>query len=69
MSVMVFRDNTVFVNEVFPIGRALFSIFSRELVQLPLSTAYICKLVSHNNKFDSLVHKRLLIRVLTQSLN
>ena len=44
MSVMVFRDNTVFVNEVFPIGRSLFSIFSSELVQLPVSTAYICKL-------------------------
>ena len=29
MSIMVFRDNTVFINEVFPIGRALFSIFSR----------------------------------------
>ena len=46
MYVMVFRDNTVFVNEVFPIGRALFSIFSCELVQLLVivSTAYICKL-------------------------
>ena len=61
MYVKVFRDNTMFVNEVFAIGRALFSIFSNELVQLPVSIiSLLRKLVSHNNKFDCLVHKRLL---------
>ena len=37
MSVKVFRDNTVFVNEEFANGRGLFSVFSRALVQVPES--------------------------------
>ena len=41
MSVQVFRDNTVFVNEVFANGRRLFSVFSHALVQVPESIAYI----------------------------
>jgi len=44
MSVKVFRDNTMFINEVFAIGRALFSIFSNELVQLPASIVYYVNL-------------------------
>ena len=41
MSVKVFRDNTVFVNEVFANGRGLLSVFSRALVQVPESIVYI----------------------------
>ena len=45
MSVQVFRDNTVFVNEVFANGRRLFSVFSHALVQVPESIGYMrCKL-------------------------
>ena len=41
MSVKVFRDNTAFINEVFANGRGLFREFSRALVQVPESIAYI----------------------------
>ena len=42
MSVQVFRDNTVFANEVFAAGgRRLFSMFRQALVQVPESIAYI----------------------------
>lgn len=42
MSVQVFRDNTVFANEVFAAGgRRLFSMFRHALVQVPESVAYI----------------------------
>ena len=37
MSVQVFRDNTVFVNEVFANGRRLSGVFSHALVQVPES--------------------------------
>ena len=41
MSVKVFQDNTMFVNEVFANGRGLFSVFvCRALVQVPESIAY-----------------------------
>ena len=51
MSVKVFRD-TVFVNE-FAIGRGLFSVFSRELVQLPKTVAYILNF--HHTRINSIV--------------
>ena len=41
MSVEVFRDNKVFVNEEFATGRGLSSVFSHALVQVPKSIAYI----------------------------
>ena len=34
MSVKVFRDNAVFVNELFANGRGLFSVFRSTLVQV-----------------------------------
>ena len=37
MSVKVFRDNTVFVNEVLASGGGLLSVFSHALVQVPES--------------------------------
>ena len=52
MSVKVFRDK-VFVNEVFAIGRGLFSVFSRELVQLPKTVAYILNF--HHTRINSIV--------------
>ena len=41
MSVKVLRGNTVFINEVFAIGRGLFSVFSHSLVQVPGSIASV----------------------------
>ena len=37
MSVQIFRNSTVFVNEVFANGRKLFSVFSHALLQMPES--------------------------------
>jgi len=39
MSVKVFWNNTVFIEEVFTNGRGLFSVFSHVLVQVSESTA------------------------------
>ena len=41
MSVKVFRDNIVFVNEEFANGRGLLGVFSHTSVQVPGSIAYI----------------------------
>ena len=51
MSVQVFRDNTVFVNEVFANGRRLSSVFSHALVQVPESIAYITCIAQVTLKF------------------
>ena len=39
ISVHVFQDNTVFINEVFANGRRLVSVFNHTLVQVPESIA------------------------------
>ena len=39
MPVKVFRNNTVFIDEVFSNGRGLFGVFSHVLVQVCQSTA------------------------------
>ena len=64
MSVQVFRDNTVFVNEVFANGRRLSSVFSHALVQVPESIAYITCIAQVTLKFINytlLVNNRRLI--------
>ena len=56
MSVKVFRD-TVFVNEVFAIGRGQFSVFMQPQVGATAKEYRIRNnLSSHKNKFDCLVH-------------
>ena len=47
MSVQVFRDNTVFVNEVFANGRRLFSVFRHALVQMPEYSLHNLHRTSH----------------------
>ena len=44
---------TVFVHEMFAIGRGLFSVFSCELVQLPKNVAYILNL--HHTRISFIV--------------
>ena len=51
MSVKVFRDNTVFANEAFDNGRALFSVFSCALVQVSESMSYITCITEVTLKF------------------
>ena len=76
MSVQVFRDNAVFVNEVFANGRRLFSVFSHTLVQVPESIAYITciaqvtlKFINYsllvNNRRFNLMHFQLLLDLIT----
>ena len=51
MPVKVIRDNTVFVNEVFANGRALFSVFSRVLVRIPETIDFITCITQVTLKF------------------
>ena len=63
MSVQVFRDNTVFVNEVFANGRRLSSVFSHALVQVPESIAYITCIAQVTLKFINETHHLNLSRM------
>ena len=54
MTAHVFRNNTVFVNEVFANERRLFGVFSHALVQVPKSTAYITCIAQITLKFNKL---------------
>ena len=75
MSVQVFRDDTVFVNEVFANARRLFSAFSHALVQVPESIAYITciaevtlKFIDYtfvNNRWFYLLHLELSLDLIT----
>ena len=54
MSVQVFRNDTVLVNEVFVNGRRLFSVFSHALLQVPES---IYNLLNLHRTSDIEIHK------------
>ena len=54
MSVHVFRDNTMSLNEVFGNGKKLLGVFSRAVVQVPRSKAYITCIAQFRLKFSKL---------------
>ena len=54
MSVRVFRDNAMSVYEVFGNGRKLLGVFSRAVVQVPRSKAYITCIAQFTLKMSKL---------------